>query len=307
MFETIGKRILQLTEFDTIQISKNCPRGCRDCSQSPTYNYSIMPLETFERAVEKVLELEGEIKKELFTRYVLTSTDSDPFFHPKLYDILKCFKEMTGKRFYLLTSGWFLHENQNRKSNILTAANVKKWQENAEAIAADPEVIESLTITVKASPTNPQTVEETEDILVNTIRTFRSFPYGKLMLTPQYVPGPLENLKENSIFTASFLQEFVDRILDRVGGGIREKLTGKIFYRPIVGLGGAVHNLGLSPATPFDYRVEAEQPPPPITTPENEIERPFSGMIAINGKLKILEAPRARLYRDISKYHPLGV
>lgn len=279
--ETLGD-LLGDIEIDTLKITDKCPRACDHCSQDPIAGLCSIPAGQFEANVDDIMKIR-EKGNDLLARYVLTSTDSDPFLHPHLADLVKIFYDKTGKRFYLLTSGWYDHP---------------KFQRNADWVAQHPDYIERVALTLSNFPTNPSSIFDNARLQSNAIKTFREMPEEKFMISPQYV----EEVDRYHIHSRRQVEDLLDHVL-REAGSARKQFDGRIHYRSVIGLGRALTKLGVRRRV--EYRIEAESPPPIISVREQE--RPYSGLIDLEGNLLVLKAPRAILNRDLHLYQSASI
>lgn len=278
--EEIGESVLGQIEIDTFKITDRCPRACSHCSQSPDIGLSVVSLEDFGKYVKAIAKLKEETGNDLLTNYLLTSTDSDPFLHPQLADVVQALHEATRKRFYLLTSGWYVRS---------------RFQMNADWIAKHPGLVERVSLTLSNFPTNPSSVYENMEILVNVVRTFGRMPEDKFAISPQYNA----EVGDENIHSEKQIADLLDYVLKRAGFS-RTSFEGRIFFRPVIGLGRASALLGVKKQA--TYRIEAEDPLPVIST--RETERPYSGLVDMQGNLLVMEAPRAILNRKLGSYEP---
>ena len=270
--------LLETIEIDTLKITDKCPRACDHCSQDPRLGLESISVENFERSIDEIAKIKREGGNDLLANYVLTSTDSDPFLHPQLAKLVEVFHDKTGKRFYLLTSGWY--------DNPI-------FQKNADWIAEHPEYVERVALTLSNFPTNPSSMFDNARLQSNVIRTFAQMQEDKFLISPQY----MEKVDRYHIHSRKQTEDLLDHVL-REAGMTRKDFQGRIHYRPIIGLGRAITQLGVQRRE--EYRIEAEDPLPIIS--ERELERPYSGLIDLSGNLLVLRAPRAILNRDVHMY-----
>lgn len=275
---------LDRVEIDILQISRNCTRQCSHCSQSPKARMEFVPPSKFRKTIDAISEFKEKSGNSLLANYLLTSTDSDPFLHPHLAKIVKALFEITGKRFYLLTSGWYLNGH-----------DADEYQKNAEWIAEHPETIEKIALTVSNFPTNPPSNYENAQILTNAIKTFGKMPKDKFVLSPQY-NAEVDKRNIHSKFQVKYLLQYAISSANCSESDFSER----IFYRPIIGIGKAREILNVQHVE--DYRIEAESPVPNISLRERE--RPDSGFVNLEGDLLITRAPRALLNRNLKSYVP---
>ena len=97
---------LNTIEVDTLRLTQNCPRGCYHCSQSPALGLKAISVQQFRKNIEKVQRIKQQTGNDILSDYLLTTTDSDPFYNRNLFELAKILFDVTGKQFYLLTSGW---------------------------------------------------------------------------------------------------------------------------------------------------------------------------------------------------------
>ncbi|MFH0701586.1 MAG: radical SAM protein [Candidatus Woesearchaeota archaeon] len=274
--------LLGKVEIDTLQITSNCPRRCEHCSQNPGTRLLKISVEQFEANVDEIIKIK-EKGNDLLTNYVLTSADSEPFLHPDLARLVELFHDKTGKRFYLLTSGWY---------------DYPTFQQNADWIASHPEYVERVALTVSHLPTNPSSIYDCARLQSNVIKTFKEMSEDKFLISPQYN----EEVDKYHIHSRKHVEDLLNNIL-REAGLTKEQFQGRIHYRPIIGLGRAVEKLGVQKSEV--YRIEAEIPAPVIS--ERESKRPYSGLIDMVGDLLVLEAPRAILNRELKEYQSASI
>ncbi|MBI2665358.1 radical SAM protein, partial [Candidatus Woesearchaeota archaeon] len=134
--------LLDLVEIDMLKITDKCPRACSHCSQDPSVGLKVISIEQFESNIDEILKIR-ERGNDILANYVLTSTDSDPFLHPHLAKLVEIFYNKTGRKFYLLTSGWY---------------DTPRFQKNADWIANHPEFVERVALTLSNFPTNPSSI-----------------------------------------------------------------------------------------------------------------------------------------------------
>ena len=274
----IPENVLELIEIDTIQLVSGCPRACSHCSQSPLSALKqISPLRLSE-SLACLMELKEKTGNEMLARYILTSTDSDPFLCANLAKIVDSFYNNTAKRIYLLTSGWF-----DRRIYI----------ENAEWIANNPNKVEKVALTLSNFPTNPRSLFDNADFYIRAVSTFAEPLQEKFIISPQY------NSEVGATHIHSLQQtgDLLDYVLKSAGQS-RENFLGRLYFRPIIGIGRADSVLAVQKIS--EYRIEAEEPPPLVST--REFARPYSGMLDINGNLRVLKAKRAILNRELTAY-----
>ncbi len=274
--EKVGPEVLRKIEIDTFQLNQGCPRACDHCSQDPETRLRNVSPGSFKCYVESVRKINEQIGNDLLARYLLTATDSDPFLHSHLAELVQSLCETTGKRFYLLTSGWFLRDT---------------FQQNAEWIVEHPDTVEKVSLTLSNYPTNPASLFDNMDQLVNAVRTLSKLPEDKFIISPQYT----ENIDGYHIHSQKQGEDLLSYVLKRAGLS-RVDFEGRIFPRPIIGLGRALTTLNVGAQTV--YRIEAE----PTVISTREQEKPYSGMVDIEGNLLVMKAPRAILNRDLKKY-----
>lgn len=272
--------LLQCIEIDTLRITRNCPRGCSHCSQDPKKGLAQVGVDQFGRVVDALADIRHSTGNDLLANYVLTTTDSDPFLHKELSSLVKMLCDGTGKRFYLLTSGWFEH---------------RYFQRNADWIAQNPDYVERVALTLSNFPTNPGSVFRNARLLTNAVRTFGEMPEGKFVISPQYIEG----VDGHNVYSRKQTDDLLDHVLDEAGFS-RKEFSGRIHYRPITGLGRALTVLGVNDVQTI--RIEAEDPPPIISTREDE--RIYSGLVDMDGRLLVMNAHRAILNRDLDHYVP---
>ena len=271
---------LQNIEIDMIRITQKCPRRCSHCSQSPDTGLQWVSVAQFRKNIHRLVQIKERTGNDLLAQYLLTTTDSDPLFHPNLPDICESLVELTGRKFYLLTSGWPMS---------------RTLQRNAEKIAANPHISFKIALTLSNFPTNVS-IYQNAKILENAIRTFG-------VLGDQFVISPQYSYPYNQNSTHIHSQEQVMDLLRSVISGAGYRMSDfQICPRPIIALGRG-KNLVSSIQS---LRIEAENPPSIISTREKS--RPFSGYIDLDGTLRVYRAPRAILNRMLTDYQPyLGV
>lgn len=268
---------LQNIEIDMIRITEQCPRRCSHCSQSPEAGLKWISVTQFRENIRKIVKIRERTGNDLLANYLLTTTDSDPLFHPQLPEICESLVELTGRKFYLLTSGWPMS---------------RKLQRNAEKIAENPHLSFKIALTLSNFPTNVS-IYQNAKILENAIRTFGVLE-DQFVISPQYS----DPYKKNSTHIHS-QEQIMDLLRFAISGaGYRmSDFKGRIWPRPIIGLGRA-KELGVS--TMQSIRIEAEEPPSVISLRERQ--RLFSGYLDLKGGLHIYQAPRAILNRMLTDY-----
>lgn len=264
---------LKQVEIDTIQISSGCSNACDGCAQSPESKISFMDDSVFRESVSKY-------PAELFTNYIFASINSEPLLHPRFGEMAEFFYEQTGKKFYVLTSGW----NNNEVAD-----------KNAEWIVKNSDKIERVSMTLSNFPKYANDIPSRAKVLSKILKTFSGMPLEKLVISPQY-----KEEDKKSIYSREQTELLLNLTLQKAGISY-DALKERIFFRPIINLGRA-KSFGV--AKDVIYRIEAEQPAPIISTREEE--RPYSGMIALDGSLKVIEAPRGILNRSVEKYQAIG-
>ena len=280
----LGEDMLNQIEIDTLQISRNCTRQCSHCSQEQGTRVQLVSLGDFKRALNSLVEIKSKTGNDLLSNYVLTTTDSDPFLHTQLANIVQRLHDTTGKNFYLLTSGWYLDNGY-----------ADAYQKNAEWIAENPEIVERVALTLSNFPTNPISNYQNVGILANVVRTFGGMPDDKFVISPQYNGEVSETDKHSEKQTKILLKDVLSEV-----SYTKRDFAGRIFYRPVIGLGRASTILGVEKVE--QYRIEAEDPIPEIST--REAERPYSGYVNLESDLLVIEAPRAILNRELGEYKP---
>ncbi|HLC71922.1 MAG TPA: hypothetical protein VJI32_07985 [Candidatus Nanoarchaeia archaeon] len=276
VLEKVKPELLRQIEIDTFQLNDGCPRACDHCSQDPETRLRNVPPESFKRYVQSIKKINEKMGDDMLARYLLTATDSDPFLHSQLAELVQGLYKITGKKFYLLTSGWFERGT---------------FQQNAAWIVEHPEMVERVALTLSNYPTNPASLFDNVDVLVNAVRTLRQLPEDKFVISPQYT-GEADNYH---IHSQKQVEDLLRYVVQKAGCG-RDEFEGRIFPRPIIGLGRAATTLRVGAQSV--YRIEAE----PLVISTREQEKPYSGMIDIGGNLLVMKAPRAILNRELKDY-----
>ena len=272
---------LEKVEVDILKITDKCTKACVHCSQSPEVGLSYISVKKFNDNIDNLVRIKEETGNDLLANYILTSTDSDPFLHPDLAELTKNLYQKTSKKFYLLTSGWYDHD---------------KFQKNADWILNNPEYIEKAALTLSNFPTNPSSIFNNAKLFINAVKTFGDLPEDKFIISPQYTEG----VNDYHIHSKKQVKDLLNYVIDKAGFN-KKHFEGRIHYRPIIGLGRASSKLDVKEVE--QYRIEAENPLPVISTREEE--RPYSGLINIKGELLIIEAQRAILNRNLKDYYRL--
>lgn len=270
--------ILSKVEVDILKITDKCIRACDHCSQNPEKGMNYISVKQFNENIDNLVRIKEETGNNILADYILTSTDSDPFLHPELAQLTKTLYEKTSKKFYFLTSGWYNHNN---------------FQKNADWIFNNSEYVEKVALTLSNFPTNPSSIFNNVELLVNAVRTFGNLPKNKFVISPQYTEG----LSDYHIHSKKQVEDLLNYVINKAGYN-KNHFEGRICYRSIIGLGRANSKLDVKEVK--QYRIEAEDPLPIISTREEE--RPYSGLIDFEGDLLIIEAPRAILNRSLKDY-----
>jgi len=179
---------------------------------------------------------------------------------------------IAGRRFYLLTSGLPFNST---------------FEKNARELSEKPDLVERISITISRFPKLAENdLERYVESLAKSVKVLKPLlDKGKLVFSPQY------NEEDSTAFhsmerTLTTYKQIVER------SGLRESdVRDFTFPRPVIGLGRAETKLKVRKQA--NYRIEAEQPSPVISTREKE--RPYSGMLASSGVLMVCRAPRASL------------
>jgi len=274
----MNKANLQNIEIDMIRITHRCPRRCSHCSQSPNTGLEWISAAQFRKNIKKIEQIKQRTGNDLLANYLLTTTDSDPFFHPKLGEICESLVELTGKKFYLLTSGW---------------PNTRTLQRSAERIAQNPNLSYKIALTLSNYPTNIS-IFQNLSVLENAIRTFAVLG-DQFVISPQYSFPYATN--PDHIHSQEKVMDLLRAAVSNAGYRLSD-FRGRIWPRPIIALGRG-KNLVSSMQS---IRIEAENPPTLVST--RETERPFSGYLDLDGALRICHAPRAILNRMLTDYQP---
>lgn len=267
---------LQNIEIDMIRITEQCPRRCSHCSQSPETGLKWISVTQFRENIRNIMKVRERTGNDLFANYLLTTTDSDPLFHPQLPEICKSLVELTGRKFYLLTSGWPLS---------------RKLQRNAEMLAQNPNLFYKIALTLSNFPTNVS-IYQNAKILENAIRTLGILK-NQFVISPQY--SHLPKKKPDHIHS---YEQVMDLLRSTISGAGYRMNDFHIVPRPIIALGRG-KNLVSSTSK---LRIEAENPPCEISSRENS--RSFSGLLNLDGTIQVIRAPRAILNRMLTDYRP---
>lgn len=154
-------------------------------------------------------------------------------------------------------------------------------------------MVKRVALTLSNYPTNPASLFDNMDVLINAVKTLRALPEDKFIISPQYTPEE----DKYHIHSQKQVEDLLSYVLQKAGCS-RDEFKDRIFPRPIIGLGRAITTLKVGAQA--IYRIEAE----PIVISTSEKEKPYSGMINIEGNLLVMKAPRAILNRELSMYLP---
>lgn len=275
LLKVVRAPALELIEIDTFRITIGCPTNCIHCGMDPQakllYSLPLKDFISFVKAVEKVRIRTGN---SLLANYLLTGTDSDPFYNPDFGEMCQVLYEITGKAFYALTSGWL--------------PTAKRSQQAAELIAKNPEIIERVQLTLSHFPRHEKFRQAHPELLANVIETFS--PLGsKFIISPQYAEGHNQYSLERTL-------ELLDESLYHLG---KSRGDFALYDRSVIGLGRSKKELRIELLHLINTL--AEEPPPPIS---HRPERPFSGLVDTWGCLLALREPRGLYNRNIEDYRP---
>lgn len=275
MARVIGPKGLELIEPDTFRLTIGCPTNCIHCGMCPEPRLLyVLPLKDFLSYVKAIDKTQLRTGINLLANYLLTGTDSDPFYNPEFGEMCKALYETLGKKFYAVTSGWL--------------PNAKSSQQAAELIAKNPEIVEKVQLTLSHFPRHEKFKRDHPGLLANIIETFG--PLGdKLIISPQYAEGHEEYSLERTL-------ELLDDSLYLLGKS-RQDFT--ICERAVIGAGRSKEELGI--LTMRLINTIAEEPAPPIS---RYPERPFSGLFDTWGCLLVLKEQRGFYTRNIEDYRP---
>lgn len=263
---------LREIEIDTFQLLKGCPTACSHCSQDPKSKITqMMTLEGFTENVHAIIENGGPV----FAPRMLTGRDTDPFYNPDFGQMVVDFNDLTGSRFYVLTSGWI----------------GSGGQKSAEHIVTNSTAIERVLLTLSDFPENPVIRKKHVEILGNAIKTFSPLlRENKFVISPQYVADIAGSVR----YSLETTEALLDASLTYAGIS-RSDFEGRLHYRPVEGFGRAITKLGLPKAeesipTIADVSIEKA---------EYREERPYSGAITVNDELRVWKGPRGLLNQNI--------
>lgn len=269
------------TEFDLIELSEGCPEGCAHCSESPEMGVRHASFEVLKVGFDRLLRVESEMPLPLLGNFWYPFPASDPFLHPELVAICQYIWERRSLPAYLLSLGW----------------GTGRGESHARRLSESPNCLFRLVITISnfsrlASLNRAAHVTR----LARTLRSLQPLwsstaQDGRpvVMLSPQYIGDAGQEHPQGYAQTRTVLEE----ASKKAGAPLREwEDEGRVFFRPITGLGRARTELGVQ--SEVELNISAELPPPPVS---RNRDKQFSGMVTLLGEPAIYCGTRGKLGR----------
>ncbi len=275
-------------EFDVIELSTGCVEQCSHCSEAPRAIVRHAALGSLLARVEYLRKIEDKEGVELFCNYWLPFPSSDPFLHPKLFDICDRIWQVRGLQCYLLSLGWGRGHGSNtlvrfieRPSSLLRVALTVS---NFSALAR-----------INYSKHRERLAQSLRD-LIALWNAETSDGRPMVVLSPQFV----SQANDSSPFSESSTMSLLEDIVAVAGLSLPAiEADSRLFPRPITGLGNAISQLGITDRR--ELNIVAETPAPSLS---RNPHRRWSGLVTVRGEMEVVKAPRGLLGRERDHWRP---
>jgi len=280
---------LEQIEFDVIEISSGCAEACTHCSEAPGVSVRHGAVDKLIDTAVRVRQMGERDRLDPFGLYWFPFPASDPFSHPELFRLCDGIWKSCRVPVYLLSLGW------NRETGARIA---RQFGENPESLFRIAITVSNFSLIAERNQARHQ--RRLADSLRDLEPLWRAKgPDGHplILLSPQFIANEKAESPLSLESTRALLGTVANLAGIELGAWIKE---GRIFERPVTGLGRAYSTLGVSRKD--ELAITAEAPFPEIS---KSPRRPFSGLITLDGGLAVFRAKRGILGRERHQWLPI--